>query len=178
MSHISTSPGPVNATVTCTGSARKLTVLIHAPEDFNNLCVMARTLECFGISECLVHDPHRLVRDRYGKSYRRRLRTVSAGAFFCIKFERVEDSLACMCAHRGRKIAAVPESDATCVYDFSFQDNDMLIFGAEAKGLPISIVEACDESIVIPQSGVTQSLNLCVAAGIILSEWRRQNRKA
>ncbi len=64
-------------------------VFVYAPEDFNNVCVLARTLEVLGVRACFVYDPHRLIRPRYGKSYARRLRTVSAGAFFRIRFERV-----------------------------------------------------------------------------------------
>ena len=53
-------------------------VFVHAPEQFENLCVLARTLEVFGFERCHVFDPRRLVRDRYGKSYGQKLRTVSA----------------------------------------------------------------------------------------------------
>jgi hypothetical protein len=43
-------------------------ILIHAPEDFNNLCVLARTLEVLGVGRCHVFDPNRVVRPSYGKS--------------------------------------------------------------------------------------------------------------
>ena len=42
-------------------------VLLHAPRDFSNICVLARTLEIFGYRECYVFDPHHVVRERYGK---------------------------------------------------------------------------------------------------------------
>ena len=64
-------------------------ILVHTPEDFNNVCVLARTLEVLGVGTCFVYDPHRLIRPCYSKSYGRRLRTVLAGAFFRIRFERV-----------------------------------------------------------------------------------------
>ena len=50
-------------------------VFLHAPRDFNNVCVIARTLEVFGYRACVVFDPHRIIRERYGKSYSRRLRS-------------------------------------------------------------------------------------------------------
>jgi hypothetical protein len=55
----------------------KRAVLVYAPEDFNNVCVLARTLEVLGVGSCFVYDPHRLSRARYGKSHARRLRTTS-----------------------------------------------------------------------------------------------------
>jgi tRNA G18 (ribose-2'-O)-methylase SpoU len=151
-------------------------VLVHAPEDFNNLCVLARTLEVLGVGRCHVFDPHRIVRPSYGKSYTRKLTTVSAGAFFRIEFVPVPDPIAFIngCGHR--TIASVPDQAATSLYDFEFSRDDLLVFGSEARGLPTEIIEACAVRLTIPQRGVTQSLNLCVAAGIVLGEWFRQLR--
>jgi|WetSurMetagenome_2_1015567.scaffolds.fasta_scaffold11695_10 tRNA G18 (ribose-2'-O)-methylase SpoU len=149
-------------------------VLVHAPEDFNNLCVLARTLEVLGVGRCCVFDPHRIVRPSYGKSYTRKLTTVSAGAFFRIEFVPVRDSLEFINDCRQRTIASVPDQSAISLYDFEFGRDDLLVFGSEARGLPAEIAEACDVRLTIPQRGVTQSLNLCVAAGIVMGEWFRQ----
>ncbi len=149
-------------------------ILIHAPSDFNNLCVMIRTLECFGILDCRVFDPHRLIRDRYGKSYGRKLRAISAGAFARMHFAKIEDTEAYIRAYSGRALATVPGNSASSLYDWRFADSDLLVFGSEASGLPDEIIRACHATLTIPQAGLTQSLNLCVAAGIFLSEWARQ----
>jgi tRNA (cytidine/uridine-2'-O-)-methyltransferase len=150
-------------------------VLVHAPEDFNNLCVLARTLEVLGISRCFVHDPHRLVRPRYGKSYSRRLRAVSAGAFFRVEFVPVADSVEFVRSFPGRAVATVPDQSAVGLYGFAFGPDDLLVFGSEGAGLPADVVAACGVRLTIPQRGVTQSLNLCVASGIILAECFRQS---
>ena len=149
-------------------------VLVHAPEDFNNLCVLARTLEVLGIGRCHVFDPHRIVRPAYGKSYTRKLTTVSAGAFFRIEFAPVSDPLQFITAYGPRTIASVPDQSATSLYGFKFGRDDLLVFGSEARGLPTEIIDACDVRLTIPQRGVTQSLNLCVAAGMLMGEWFRQ----
>lgn len=149
-------------------------VLVHAPEDFNNVCVLARTLEVLGVDACFVYDPHRLIRPRYGKSYGRRLRTISAGAFFRVRFERVARPLEFIREHTGRSIATVPDQSATSLYDFGFDADDLILFGSEGHGLPEEVVEACDARLTIPQRGATQSFNLSVASGIILAEWFRQ----
>jgi tRNA G18 (ribose-2'-O)-methylase SpoU len=149
-------------------------VLFHAPEDFNNLCVLVRTLEVLGVPRCHVFDPHRIVRPAYGKSYTRKLTAVSAGAFFRIEFVPVSDSLEFIYGYAGRTIGSVPNQTAGSLYDFEFSRDDLLVFGSEAHGLPAEVVEACDARLTIPQRGITQSLNLCVAAGIIMGEWFRQ----
>ena len=150
-------------------------VFLYAPEQFENLCVLARTLEVLGFTHCHVYDPHRLVRERYGKSYSQRLRTVSAGAFSKIQWRRVaSDPLELLRAHSGRRVATVPRQAASSLHHFRFRSTDMLIIGSEGRGLEQSVLELCDQCITIPQSGVTESLNVAVASGIVLSEYRRQ----
>jgi tRNA G18 (ribose-2'-O)-methylase SpoU len=48
-----------------------------------------------------------------------------------------------------------------------------LLFGNEAQGLPPEIVDACDRRITIPMKLGTDSLNVAVAAGIILFHFTR-----
>jgi tRNA G18 (ribose-2'-O)-methylase SpoU len=150
-------------------------VFLYAPEQFENLCVLARTLEVFGFRHCHVYDPHRLVRERYGKSYAQRLRTVSAGAFHKIEWRRVDQHVPeFLRAHAGRRVATVPRQSASSLYRFGFQRSDLLVLGAEGSGLPPEILAECQEQVTIPQAGVTESLNLAVASGIVLAEWQRQ----
>ena len=56
-------------------------IFLDSPQDFENLCVLSRTLEVLGVQRCYVHDPHRLIRPRHGKSRTRQIKTISAGAF-------------------------------------------------------------------------------------------------
>ncbi len=149
-------------------------VFVYAPEQFENLCVLARTLEVFGFEQCSVFDPHRIVRERYGKSYSQKLRTVSAGAFSKIRWQRVEQPLEFLRAHPGRRVATVPRQSATSLHAFAFQHSDLLVIGSEARGLDESLLASCEQQITIPQSGLTESLNVAVASGIFLAEFKRQ----
>jgi 23S rRNA (guanosine2251-2'-O)-methyltransferase len=49
-----------------------------------------------------------------------------------------------------------------------------LVFGAEGKGLRPLVRRACDEAVAIPLSGKVESLNVSVAAALLLYEARRQ----
>lgn len=49
----------------------------------------------------------------------------------------------------------------------------MLLMGNEQSGLPDSLAAACDQLVMIPQSGRADSLNLAVATAISLYEIRR-----
>lgn len=149
-------------------------VFLYAPQDFRNLCVLARTLEVFGHSQCYVFDPHRLVRDRYGKSRLRELRVVSAGAFGKIAWQRVEEPLAFLGSYFGRIVATVADPRATSLAQFQFAADDLVVFGPESVGLPRAVVDVSSATVTIPARGQTQSLNLAVALGIVLFEVDRQ----
>ena len=135
---------------------------------------MARTLDFLGYYEAFVFDPHRMIRERYGKSYARRLRVVSAGAFDRIRWQRVDDPAALVLGHDGNTVATVADPGAASLYGFRFHPDDLLIFGSEAAGLPRSIVDAASAAVTIPLRGRTRSLNLAVAASIFLFEASRQ----
>ena len=50
----------------------------------------------------------------------------------------------------------------------------MLVVGSESRGLNQQVLQYCDRQITIPQFGLTRSLNICVAIGMFLFEYRRQ----
>ena len=49
-----------------------------------------------------------------------------------------------------------------------------LVFGAEGKGLRPLVRKTCDDAISIPLAGSVESLNVSVAAALMLYEARRQ----
>ena len=59
-------------------------------------------------------------------------------------------------------------------YRFSYRDNDILLFGSEGSGVPLTIHEQCDGRIKIPMKPGMRSLNLAVSAGMALGEALRQ----
>jgi 23S rRNA (guanosine2251-2'-O)-methyltransferase len=151
-----------------------VSIFLYAPQDFHNLCLLVRTLEAFGYSECLVFDPHRLVRERYGKVRTREMRAVSAGAFEKMRWARVEQPERLLSEHAGRIIATVAEPSATALSAHRFEPSDLVVFGSESNGLPPEVVAESDVALTIPLLGETRSLNLSVSVGIVLFEIQRQ----
>jgi 23S rRNA (guanosine2251-2'-O)-methyltransferase len=49
-----------------------------------------------------------------------------------------------------------------------------LVFGAEGKGVRPLVRRTCDAEVAIPLAGKTESLNVSVAAAVLLFEARRQ----
>ncbi|HEY6561651.1 MAG TPA: TrmH family RNA methyltransferase [Polyangiaceae bacterium] len=149
-------------------------VFLYAPQDFHNLCLLARTLEVFGQRECHIFDPHRLVRDRYGKMRSREMRAVSAGAFEKIHWLGVEHPDQFLTDHAGRVVATVADPNAVSLTEHRFELTDLILFGSERHGLPAHVVAASRAAVTIPVLGETQSLNLAVTLGIVLFERQRQ----
>ena len=77
---------------------------------------------------------------------------------------------------RQRKIKTI-SADVSAVKTFSeidWRDPSALIVGGESTGLSRDEAAATDESVRIPMHGTVESLNVAVAAGIILYEAARQ----
>ncbi|CAN5670378.1 TrmH family RNA methyltransferase [soil metagenome] len=51
----------------------------------------------------------------------------------------------------------------------------MLVFGQEGPGLTLEMQELCSSIVSIEQFGSTRSVNVGVAAGIVMYDWIRQN---
>lgn len=62
----------------------------------------------------------------------------------------------------------------TSIYDFSFEASDVLLLGRESAGVPEAVHAVADARLKIPIAAGLRSLNLAVAAGIVLAEGLRQ----
>ena len=57
---------------------------------------------------------------------------------------------------------------------FKFNDNDIILFGRESKGVPEKIHKIVDKKLIIPIEKKTRSLNVVTSVAIALSEALRQ----
>lgn len=67
------------------------------------------------------------------------------------------------------------ETDQT-IYDMNFQGAVGIVMGAEGSGMRKLTKETCDHLAAIPMVGVVESLNVSVAAGVVLYEAVRQRK--
>lgn len=76
---------------------------------------------------------------------------------------------------RGGRCIGFSASGRCSYIQFSFQNDDWLLFGSETTGLPPNVLASCAETVFIPMSqpGV-RSLNLSVSVAVGLFEARRQ----
>ena len=59
-------------------------------------------------------------------------------------------------------------------YDFSFEGDDILLFGKESSGVPAEVSEACDARLRIPMRPQVRSMNLAMSTALALGEAMRQ----
>lgn len=78
---------------------------------------------------------------------------------------------------KGYTICAVEQTTESIMLDRMEIKGDMkyaIVLGNEVKGVQQDIVDNCDLSIEIPQYGTKHSLNISVAAGIVLWDFSRK----
>lgn len=63
---------------------------------------------------------------------------------------------------------------ATTMWDADLTGGVALVFGAEGHGLRPLVRRTCDAAVAIPLAGAVESLNVSVAAAVLLFEARRQ----
>lgn len=85
---------------------------------------------------------------------------------------------------RGGRLVALSSHGAVPYTRFAFRDDDWLLLGRESDGLPPELIAGADASLTIPMSGSrsagggVRSLNLSVAAAVVLFEAIRQLERA
>jgi 23S rRNA (guanosine2251-2'-O)-methyltransferase len=72
--------------------------------------------------------------------------------------------------------SASPE--ATPLWDADLRGGVALVLGAEGKGIRPLVRRACDAAVSVPHAGLVESLNVSVAAALLLYEAVRQRRPA
>mgnify|MGYP006065099805 CR=1 FL=1 len=108
------------------------------------------------------------MRERHGKRRRRVARGVSAGAFERVDLVRIDEPEVWLAGQTRRIVATVATEGATPLPAFSFRPDDLIVFGNESSGVSPAVLAHASAHITIPQRGQTRSLNLAVAAGMVL----------
>jgi tRNA (cytidine/uridine-2'-O-)-methyltransferase len=65
---------------------------------------------------------------------------------------------------------------ATAHTDFQFQRNDVIMMGRETSGAPDWLHARADARLIIPMMPNARSLNMAVAAGLVVGEALRQTK--
>jgi 23S rRNA (guanosine2251-2'-O)-methyltransferase len=75
---------------------------------------------------------------------------------------------------RGMWIYGLDERGTESYDQIDYAKKSVLVLGGEGKGLHEQVRKHCDVLVRIPMAGQISSLNVSVAAGVVLFEWRRR----
>ena len=148
-----------------------LLVILDGITDVRNMGAIARSAECLGA--------HALVIGKKGAAQinAEAIKT-SAGALTKLPICRESSLLKATetLQHSGLQVLASSLSAAKALWDIDLTLPTAVIMGSEGKGVNPALLRSVDETFLIPQAGTTDSLNVSVAAGIILYDAGRQRR--
>lgn len=148
-----------------------LTVLMDQVHKPHNLAAVTRTCDAVGIGTVhLVPTDDYVRRDRpaMGASrYVRRLRHAT-----------LDDAMGELRSRGMTVVAAHPSADSVGYRTLDYTRPTALLLGTELEGLSEAAIRAADQRVAIPMRGAVASLNVSVAAAIILYEAERQRDRA
>ena len=146
-----------------------LALVLDGVEDPRNLGALLRTCECVGASAVFVPE-------RRAVGLTETVAKAAAGALEYVRVARVTNVARLIEELQARNIWTIgTAADAELEYtDWDWTRPSALLLGGEGEGLRRLVRERCDALVRIPLRGRIASLNVSVAAGVVLYEALRQ----
>lgn len=144
-------------------------VILDGIEDPRNLGAILRTVDCVGADGVFIPE-------RRAVGLTETVAKTSAGATEYVKTAKVTNISNLIEEFKEKNIWTIGASaDAKMDYtEWDWTQSSALVMGSEGKGLHRLVAEKCDVLVKIPLLGKIESLNVSVAAAVILYEARRQ----
>jgi TrmH family RNA methyltransferase len=152
--------------------AAPLLVILHGINNPVNVGAIMRTAEAAGVTGAIATansaDPFspKALRGAMGSAFRL---PIWLGANFA--------EVIAWCVDQGVRTVAADAAGSKAFNEIDWRGPCALIVGAESTGLLPEELAAADEAVRIPMAGSVESLNVAVAAGIILYEASRQRAR-
>ena len=150
-------------------TAAMLRLALYQPDIPQNTGTIVRLCACLGVGIDLIEPAAFDLSDRNfrraGMDYVERAAIARHDGFAAFEgWRRAE-----------RRRLVLVETDGTERHDrFAFGEEDVLLLGRESAGVPASVYYAADASVRIPMRPGLRSINVALAAAIVLAEALRQ----
>ena len=148
-----------------------LLLMLDGVTDVGNFGAIARTAECMGVHVLIV--PSQGSAAIQGGALK-----ASAGALHHIPVCRIPnlvDGFLLMEAYGIQRIACTEKAEQE-IFDVELTEPTCLVFGSENKGISNPLLKRADTWAKVPLHGKIDSLNVSVAAGMVLMETIRQRK--
>lgn len=147
----------------------QLLVVLDGVEDPHNLGAILRTAHAAGASAVLIPE-------RRAAGLTDTVAKAAAGALEhlpVVRIGNVTQALETLKA-KGFWIYGLDERARDLYSDIAYAKPTVFVLGGEGQGLHQLVKKHCDALVRIPMAGAISSLNVSVAAGIVLFEWNRR----
>lgn len=149
-----------------------LMVVLDGLTDIRNFGAIGRTADCAGVDA--------LVIPRNGSvSVTPDAMKTSAGGLLYVPVCRERDTLSAVrfLKENGYRIVGATEKGAVDYTRCDYRDPVAIVMGSEETGISDAVLRECDQLAAIPILGNIGSLNVSVAAGVLMYEAVRQRRR-
>lgn len=154
------------------GSDSRLAVALDGIEDPHNLGAIARTAHAAGASALILPERRSAgITDAALKAAAGALEYLTVVSV--VNLNRALEEL----KERGFWIYGLDERGEHAYDRIEFIEPTVIVLGGEGRGLHQQVRKNCDALVRIPLAGQIPSLNVSVAAGIVLFEWKRRSSR-
>lgn len=147
-------------------------VLLDHVTDVRNMGAIARTAECTGVSALIVPDHGSAAMNEDAVK-------TSSGALLRLPVCREQNlkTVVNLAKQYGCQIVASTEKGAVHYREVDFRQPTLLIMGNEETGISLELLKMSDVRAKLPIVGEVQSLNVSVAAGVMMYEALEQRNR-
>ena len=155
---------------------RHFTVVLEDIYQQHNASAVIRSCDIFGIQD--VHVIENKYKSKVSKN-------IAKGSQKWLSFhnykEDTNNTLECLNSLKSKGyqiIATTPHNNSCSLHDFDISKKSAFVFGVEKTGVSDLVMNNADKILRIPMVGFTESLNISVAAAIILENLSHQLRNS
>lgn len=147
----------------------KLLIVLDGVEDPHNLGAIVRTAHAAGADAVILPE-------RRAAPLTETVSKAAAGALEYLPIARITNITQTLeqLKQHGFWIYGLDERGSVQYDQAGYNTPTAIVLGGEGKGLHQGVQKHCDVLVRIPMAGAVSSLNVSVAAGIVLFEWRRK----
>ncbi len=152
--------------------ANPFLIVLDGLTDTRNFGAIGRTADCSGVDGIVIPE-------RNSVSVTSDAVKTSAGALFYVPVCRERDLVSAvrMLRDSGVKVVGATEKGAQDYTEIDYTVPVAIVMGSEDTGISDEVLRLCDELAAIPMLGNIGSLNVSVAAGVMMYEAVRQRRR-
>lgn len=152
-------------------SRARLLLVLDGVEDPQNLGAIVRTANAAGVDAVMIPE-------RRAAGLTDTVSKAAAGALEYVPVVRIGNVTRTLddLKKRGFWIYGLDERGPEAYDKVDYTTPTVFVLGGEGKGIHQLVRESCDVLVHIPMAGTIPSLNVSVATGIVLFEWKRRLR--